>query len=99
MVVLEGSEEYHESCPETALLPQSGLEPRSHVGPAANAVDGVPLSLSKSRRKLPVGQTFGASTGCAALLGVVRSWVASTAFPTLVQVAAVKPCRPPAKKS
>ena len=53
---------------------------------------GVPVSLLNSSRNVdPAGQAFAASGGCGALVGGVRSSVASTAFATVVQSTEVKP--------
>ncbi len=57
-----------------------------------NFAAGVPVSLLKSIADVdPAGQALAASGGCGALVGVVRSSVASTAFATLAQSAEVKP--------
>ena len=75
-----------------ALPPELGFVSRVHRPPAVNDDAGAPVSLSNSSRKDPVGQVRGASAGCGALVGVVRSWVAVTALATLVQSPELKPC-------
>src|SRR6478735_6645151 len=98
-VVSCGSIENHDLRPEVALAGTCGNASgdrrgaRSHVDPASNLLAGAPFSESTSTRTGPVpfGQVIGASGGCLARGGVVRSRVARVARWTLRQSALVIP--------
>ena len=92
-----GSLENHEVWPDVALAATGGNTDwsgaRTQVDPASNMVGRVPFSESNSTRTgpAPCGQVIGASCGCFACGGVVRSRVASVARWTLRQSALVIP--------